>query len=151
MDNQHTSLVKGAEQHLHFLHRIRRADLPPPPALTTFYRVATGRILTNSPSVWCSSCHVADPTKGDEDSKEDHQMSPTIHSRQPSISSKTPPTQHTNYSPSYHLPTLPRHAVPGYQTQRQLFPTGLQPTPLSQEKSITMITSTPTKTNQLLK
>ncbi|XP_060799547.1 olfactory receptor 51I2-like [Neoarius graeffei] len=42
-----TSLVKKAQQRLHFLCRMRRADLPPS-ALTTFYRGAIESILTSS-------------------------------------------------------------------------------------------------------
>ena len=54
-----TSLVKKAQQRLHFLRRMRRANLPPS-ALTTFYRGAIESILTSSLSVWYGSCPVAD-------------------------------------------------------------------------------------------
>ncbi|XP_055499383.1 brain mitochondrial carrier protein 1 isoform X1 [Leucoraja erinacea] len=53
------SLVKKAQQRLHFLRRMRRADLPPS-ALTTFYRGAIESILTSSLSVWYGSCSAAD-------------------------------------------------------------------------------------------
>lgn len=53
------SLVKKAQQRLHFLRRLRRADLPPS-ALTTFYRGAIESILTSSLSVWYGSCSAAD-------------------------------------------------------------------------------------------
>ena len=54
-----TALVKKAQQRLYFLHRMRRADLPPS-ALTTFYRGAIESILTSSLSVWYGSCSAAD-------------------------------------------------------------------------------------------
>ena len=51
-----TSLVKKAQQRLHFLCRMRRANLPPS-ALTTFYRGAIESILTSSLSlVWQLPC-----------------------------------------------------------------------------------------------
>ena len=53
------SLVKKAQTRLHFLRRMRTADLPTS-ALTTFYRGAIESILTSSLSVWHSSCSVAD-------------------------------------------------------------------------------------------
>lgn len=56
-----TSLVKKAHQRLHFLRRMRRANLPPP-ALTTFYKGAIESILTSSLSVWYGSCSAADQT-----------------------------------------------------------------------------------------
>ena len=46
-----TSLAKKAQQHLHFLHRIRRVSLPPP-ILITFYRRPIESLLTNCVSVW---------------------------------------------------------------------------------------------------
>ncbi|KAI3361701.1 hypothetical protein L3Q82_002059 [Scortum barcoo] len=45
------SLVKRAQQHLHFLRRMKRAHLPPP-ILTTLYRSTVESILTNCISVW---------------------------------------------------------------------------------------------------
>ena len=45
------SLVKRAQQCLHFLHRMRRAHLPPP-ILTTFYRSTIESILTSCICVW---------------------------------------------------------------------------------------------------
>lgn len=54
-----TSLVKKAQQRLHFLRRMRKANLPPS-ALITFYRGAIESILTNCLSVWYGSCLVAD-------------------------------------------------------------------------------------------
>lgn len=54
-----TSLVKKAQTRLHFLRRMRRADLPTS-ALTTFYRGAIESILTSSLSVWHGSCSAAD-------------------------------------------------------------------------------------------
>lgn len=54
-----TSLVKKAQTRLHFLRRMRRADLPTS-ALTTFYRGAIESILTSSVSVWHGSCSAAD-------------------------------------------------------------------------------------------
>ncbi|KAK0155262.1 putative RNA-directed DNA polymerase from transposon BS [Merluccius polli] len=56
----HTSaLVKRAQQHLHFLRRIRRANLPPP-ILTTFYRGTIESILTSCISVWFGPCNASD-------------------------------------------------------------------------------------------
>ncbi|KAI3369842.1 hypothetical protein L3Q82_024428 [Scortum barcoo] len=46
------SLVKRAQQRLHFLRRMKRAHLPPP-ILTTFYRSTVESILTSCISVWC--------------------------------------------------------------------------------------------------
>ena len=54
-----TALVKKAHSRLHFLRRMRRADLPIS-ALTTFYRGAIESILTSSVSVWHGSCLAAD-------------------------------------------------------------------------------------------
>ena len=54
-----TFLVKKAQQRLHLLRRMRRANLPPS-ALTTFYRGAIESILTSSLSVWYGSCSAAD-------------------------------------------------------------------------------------------
>ncbi|KAF7643942.1 hypothetical protein LDENG_00230570, partial [Lucifuga dentata] len=45
------SLVKKAQQRLHFLRRMRRSHLPPP-ILTTFYRSTIESIMTNCISVW---------------------------------------------------------------------------------------------------
>ncbi|KAF7646089.1 hypothetical protein LDENG_00193790 [Lucifuga dentata] len=53
------SLVKKAQQRLHFLRRMRRSHLPPP-ILTTFYRSTIESIMTNCISVWCGSCTAAD-------------------------------------------------------------------------------------------
>ena len=51
-----TSLVKKAQQRLHFLRRMRRANLPPS-AHTTFYRGAIESILTSSLClVWQLPC-----------------------------------------------------------------------------------------------
>ena len=57
---QHTaSLTKKANQRLHFLRRLRKAQLPPP-ILTTFYRGTIESILTSCISVWYGSCTAAD-------------------------------------------------------------------------------------------
>ncbi|KAI3366460.1 hypothetical protein L3Q82_000594 [Scortum barcoo] len=53
------SLVKKAQQRLHFLRRMKRAHLPPP-ILTTFYRSTVESILTSCISVWCGGCTAAD-------------------------------------------------------------------------------------------
>ncbi|XP_040908606.1 NACHT, LRR and PYD domains-containing protein 12-like, partial [Toxotes jaculatrix] len=53
------SLVKRAQQRLHFLRRMKRAHLPPP-ILTTFYRSTVESILTSCISVWCGGCTAAD-------------------------------------------------------------------------------------------
>ena len=54
-----TALVKKAQTRLHFLRRMKRADLPTS-ALTTFYRGAIESILTSTVSVWHGSCLAAD-------------------------------------------------------------------------------------------
>lgn len=107
-----TSIVKKAQQCLHFLRRMRRADLPPS-ALTTFYRGAIESILTSSLSVWYGSCSAADKkalqravrtvekiTRSPQPAIQDLYLS---HCNKQPISSKTSPTQHTNCSPSSHL------------------------------------------------
>ncbi|PWA28636.1 hypothetical protein CCH79_00019845 [Gambusia affinis] len=50
-----TSLVKQAQQRLHFLRRMRRASLPPP-ILSTFHRGTIESLLTSSVSIWSGSC-----------------------------------------------------------------------------------------------
>ena len=70
-----TSLVKKAQQCLHLLWKMRRADFPLS-ALTTFSRGAN----ISSLSVWDGSCCGECSTKAGEDNREDHQNSPTIHS-----------------------------------------------------------------------
>ncbi len=50
------SLSKKAQQCLHFLHRLKRANLPPP-ILTTFYR---GTIESGMTTVWYGNCSAAD-------------------------------------------------------------------------------------------
>ncbi len=44
------SLSKKAQQHLHFLRRLKSASLPPP-ILTTFYRGTIESVLTSCPSL----------------------------------------------------------------------------------------------------
>ncbi len=46
-----TSFSKKAQQWLHFLHRLKRASLPPP-ILTTFYRGTIESVLTSCITVW---------------------------------------------------------------------------------------------------
>ncbi|KAK1787340.1 hypothetical protein P4O66_002839 [Electrophorus voltai] len=54
-----TSLIKNAQQRLHFLRRKRRANLPSP-ILTMFCRGTIGSVLTRSLPVWYGSCTVSD-------------------------------------------------------------------------------------------
>ncbi len=54
-----TSLSKKAQQCLHFLHRLKRASLPPP-ILTTFYRGIIESVLTSCITVWYRNCSAAD-------------------------------------------------------------------------------------------
>ncbi|KAL0199309.1 hypothetical protein M9458_007849, partial [Cirrhinus mrigala] len=49
------SLSKKAQQHLHFLRRLKRASLPPP-VLTTFYRETIESVLTSCITVWYGNC-----------------------------------------------------------------------------------------------
>ncbi len=53
------SLSKKAQQHLHFLRRLKRASLPPP-ILTTFYRGTIESVLTSCITVWYRNCSAAD-------------------------------------------------------------------------------------------
>ncbi|KAL0160302.1 hypothetical protein M9458_044027, partial [Cirrhinus mrigala] len=53
------SLSKKAQQRLHFLHRLKRASLPPP-ILTTFYRGTIESVLTSCITVWYGNCSAAD-------------------------------------------------------------------------------------------
>ncbi len=53
------SLSKKAQQRLHFLHRLKRASLPPP-MLTTFYRGTIESVLTSCITVWYGNCSAAD-------------------------------------------------------------------------------------------
>ncbi|KAI2668505.1 hypothetical protein H4Q32_005238 [Labeo rohita] len=54
-----TSLNKKGQQRLHFLHRLKRASLPPP-ILTTFYRGTIESLLTSCITVWYGNCSAAD-------------------------------------------------------------------------------------------
>ncbi len=54
-----TSLSKKVQQRLHFLHRLKRASLPPP-ILTTFYKGAIASVLTSCITVWYGNCSAAD-------------------------------------------------------------------------------------------
>ncbi len=54
-----TSLSKKAQQRLHFLHRLKRASLPPP-ILTIFYRGTIESVLTSCITVWYGNCSAAD-------------------------------------------------------------------------------------------
>ncbi|XP_061817520.2 uncharacterized protein [Nerophis lumbriciformis] len=53
------TLVKRAQQHMHFLRRMKRAQLAPP-ILTTFYRGTIESLLTNCISVWTGACSASD-------------------------------------------------------------------------------------------
>ncbi len=53
------SLSKKAQQHLHFLCRLKRASLPPP-ILNTFYRGTIESVLTGCITVWYGNCSAAD-------------------------------------------------------------------------------------------
>ncbi len=53
------SISKKAQQRLHFLHRLKRASLPPP-ILTTFYRGTIESVLTSCITVWYGNCCAAD-------------------------------------------------------------------------------------------
>ncbi len=53
------SISKKAQQCLHFLHRLKRASLPPP-ILTTFYRGTIESVLTSCITVWYGNCSAAD-------------------------------------------------------------------------------------------
>ncbi len=53
------ALSKKSQQHLHFLHRLKRASLPPP-ILTTFYRGTIESVLTSCITVWYGNCSAAD-------------------------------------------------------------------------------------------
>ncbi|KAK1795727.1 hypothetical protein P4O66_001210 [Electrophorus voltai] len=54
-----TSLIKMAQQRLHFLRRMRRANLPSP-ILTMLYRDTTESVLTSSLPVWYGSSTASD-------------------------------------------------------------------------------------------
>ncbi len=51
--------ISKAQQRLHFLHRLKRASLPPP-ILTTFYRGTIESVLTSCITVWYGNCNAAD-------------------------------------------------------------------------------------------
>ncbi len=53
------SISKKAQQRLYFLHRLKRASLPPP-ILTTFYRGTIESVLTSCITVWYGNCCAAD-------------------------------------------------------------------------------------------
>ncbi len=53
------SLSKKAQQHLHFLRRLKRASLLPP-ILNTFYRGTIESMLTSCITVWYGNCCAAD-------------------------------------------------------------------------------------------
>ncbi len=53
------SLSKKAQQRLFFLHRLKRASLPPP-ILTTFYKGTIASVLTSCITVWYGNCSAAD-------------------------------------------------------------------------------------------
>ncbi|XP_061926485.1 uncharacterized protein LOC133665251 [Entelurus aequoreus] len=53
------ALVKRAQQRMHFLRRMKRAQLPPP-VLTTFYTGTIESLLTNCMSVWTGACSASD-------------------------------------------------------------------------------------------
>ncbi len=52
------SISKKAQQRLQFLHRLKRASLPPP-ILTTFYRGTIESVLTSCITVWYGNCSAA--------------------------------------------------------------------------------------------
>ncbi len=54
-----TSLSKKAQQHIHFLRRLKRASLPPP-IITIFYRGTIESALTSCIIVWYGNCSAAD-------------------------------------------------------------------------------------------
>ncbi|XP_048859017.1 uncharacterized protein LOC125726684 [Brienomyrus brachyistius] len=54
-----TSITKKAQQRLHFLRRLKRANLPPP-TLTVFYRGTIESVLTSCISVWFGNSTVSD-------------------------------------------------------------------------------------------
>ena len=103
-----TSLVKKAQQRFHFLRWMRRADLHPS-ALTNSHRVAIGSLLTSSLSVWYGSCPAADQKSLQrvvEDSREDHQICPTIHPGPVPVWLPQESYRHhqrAHNTPSYHL------------------------------------------------
>nr|XP_061780940.1 uncharacterized protein LOC133572176 [Nerophis lumbriciformis]XP_061780941.1 uncharacterized protein LOC133572176 [Nerophis lumbriciformis] len=70
------ALVKRAQQRMHFLRRMKRAQLPPP-ILSTFYRGTIESLLTNNISVWigaqCLRLEIS--AESGEDGGKDHQDS----------------------------------------------------------------------------
>ena len=123
------SLVKKAHQCLHFLRRMRRADLPPS-ALTTFYRGAIESILISS-LVQQLLCYWPEgPMKGGEDSRYDHQITSAICSVFTPVLLVLEGHQYHQrpHPPStwpVHPPTIQQAlahcVVQDYQTQQQLF------------------------------
>ncbi|XP_060760791.1 uncharacterized protein LOC132870878 [Neoarius graeffei] len=56
--NNTASLAKKAQQHLYFLHKLRRARVPAP-IMHTFYRGTIENILTSCITVWYGACTVS--------------------------------------------------------------------------------------------
>lgn len=66
-------LLKWTQQHLNFLHLMRRAHLTPP-ILTTFYRGTSESVLSSCISVWFGSSRASEKKslQSGEDCREDH-------------------------------------------------------------------------------
>ncbi len=128
------SLSKKAQQHLHFLRRLKRASLPPP-ILTTFYRGTIERVLTSCITVWYGNCSAADPTADSEHGCKDHRCPSPIHPGHFPCTMLQQNQQHCE-GPHPSLPqslpaptirkTVPEHQSPLCQTAQQLFPPGCE-------------------------
>ncbi len=59
-----TSLSKKAQQHLHFLRRLKSTSLPSSTILTTFYRGTIESMLTSCITFWYGNCSAARLSSG---------------------------------------------------------------------------------------
>ncbi|KAL0174486.1 hypothetical protein M9458_030454, partial [Cirrhinus mrigala] len=108
------SLSKKAQQHLHFLCRLKRASLPPP-ILTTFYRETIESVLTSCITVWYGNCTAADCKT----------LQWTVNTAAKIIGTPLPSLLDILLSPAIRK-TLQEHQSPLCKTAQQLFPPGCE-------------------------
>ncbi len=136
------SLSKKAQQRLHFLHRLKRASLPPP-ILTTFYRGTIESVLT--------SCIT--PADSERSCK-DHRCPSPIHpghfpctmlqQNQQHREGPHPPLPQSLPAPTISK-TVSEHQSPLRQAAQQLFPPGCEsPEPKSPRPPLKKPMQTPT-------
>ncbi len=109
------SLSKKAQQHLHFLQRLKRASLPPP-ILTTFYRGTIESVLTSCITVWYGNCSAADRKT----------LQRTVNTAAKIIGAPLPSILDISLARCSVRKTVPEHQSPLRQTAQQLFPPGCE-------------------------